>query len=549
MPPTTLFGLGYGTGPAGYGYPPGARRPSISYPDSPFTWYDHVEITASSPTNGGGPITGYVVLSGTLPDGVSLNATTGELTGTPTAQQSAASVVIRARGPGGVSDTTISVEVLAMPLSLGTSLAAWYRADAGCYTDAACLFASASSQYLSKTSPTFAPTTKMTIAFDYKPTTIAFGALCGIWGAGGKKFVVFIGAGGEVIVYFADGEAQTSDLTMSAGVNSRIVIVYDGTLVAADRLAIYVNGVAATITHGGTVPTTLTASTEPLSVGENAATYYANGALARLGFSSLALSGAALTAAHTSTFWADMTAARQADWFSFYNLCEASSTRVDSTGLNNLTPTNGPTVAAGPGEGACVNNAPRKRIEDASGNARHRTQATIAAQPLWLTAIQNAMPVGRFDGTDDYDRVLSDFGAQPITVLSALKHANTDNICIWDGADAAARCAIFHGVVTPGQQEGHAGSTIGAAHTAGAFHVYEATYNGASSEVVVDGVQLATGNAGAQGLGVGFTVGATYFPSIFASADEGETIVVVGAMTAAQKASARAYLKQRWGTP
>ena len=40
-----------------------------------------------------------------------------------------------------------------LPTSLGSSLAAWYKADAGCYTDAACLFASASSQ----SGPSLAP--------------------------------------------------------------------------------------------------------------------------------------------------------------------------------------------------------------------------------------------------------------------------------------------------------------------------------------------------------------------------------------------------------
>ena len=298
-----------------------------------------------------------------------------------------------------------------LPTSLGSSLAAWYKADAGCYTDAACLFASASSQYLSKTSPAFAPTTKMTVRFSAKPTSMAATALFVDRHnlLVDHQFAILHDTFGNIGVYVADSATDLSNYVftnasvLTNGVQAEVVIVYDGTAAAADRVAIYVDGVAKAVTVTGTIPTSLRVSSAALGIGGRASTgaNTFDGAIARLGFSSLALSGAALTAAHTSTFWADMTAARQADWFSFYNLCEASGTRVDSTGLNNLTPTNGPTVADGPGEGLCVDNSPVKRWESRYGSA-HLVQATIANQPIWRASVLNGRGVVDFDGVSDY---------------------------------------------------------------------------------------------------------------------------------------------------
>lgn len=445
-----------------------------------------------------------------------------------------------------------------LPTSLGSSLAAWYKADAGCYTDAACLFASASSQYLSKTSPTFAPTTKMTIAFDYKPSSgTIYHGVCSRRDTGGtqNQFVVYINNAEQVaVILYADGAGvdygfYTGSTTLSVGTNYRVVIDYDGTQSAGSRLAIYVNGVAETLTlAGGTgAPASLPASTAPLTVGADGAgpNQFCNGALARLGFSSLALSGAALTAAHTSTFWADMTAARQADWFSFYNLCEASSTRVDSTGLNNLTPTNGPTVAAGPGEGLATNNSPVKRWEDQSGNARHLLQATIAKQPLWMAAIQNGRPGILADGVDDVLSVAV-VKAQPVTIFVAGK------ILSANGADAVF---LYDGAGGPAIQKAHGGGSVWDIYS-GAFldsatatdalaHAFSAVFNGASSKLRLDGAEIASGDAGSAGLisidlfGLALPMNGYIYE--FLDAD--------GVLSAGSITSVESYLKARWATP
>ena len=39
---------------------------------------------------------------------------------------------------------------------------------------------------------------------------------------------------------------------------------------------------------------------------------------------------------------------------------------------------------------------------DQSGNGRHSTQTTVAAQPLYVASGQNGKPIIRFDGVDDY---------------------------------------------------------------------------------------------------------------------------------------------------
>ena len=440
------------------------------------------------------------------------------------------------QGEGHGFDPAQGCEGMWLPTYLGSSLAAWYKADAGCYTDAACLFASASSQYLSKTSPTFAPTTKMTIRFSWKPTAVGVSQV--IVGRRTAQFLVYQWSDGKITVFVgSDIDYIGGSTVLVAGSQYEIVVVYDGTLAAANRVAIYINGVAEPVSGGGTIPATLPASTAPLEVGTNNAAEFANGALARLGLSSLALSGAALTAAHTSTFWADMTAARQADWFSFYNLCEASGTRVDSTGLNNLTPTNGPTVAAGPGEGLAVNNSPVKRIEDQSGNARHLLQSTIASQPLWIASGQNGRPIVRYDGVDDRSRAVYTL-AQPVDVFTSLA---------WTVQDYLLDGGSLHGmalVKTGGTALMYAGASGPApALPSTAFHVLRLFFSGASSVLSIDGGSDTTGNAGTNTTG-GVTVGSSAIGTNFSGIDFGELFIASAAVGAPSQP--KAYLNQRW---
>ncbi len=104
--------------------------PSISYTGSPFTWYDYFTSVSLSVSNSGGAVTSYAVQSGTLPTGVSLNTSTGAITGTPTALKTAANVVIRATGAGGTSDATLNIAVAWFPSSIA-GLVAGYDTEAG----------------------------------------------------------------------------------------------------------------------------------------------------------------------------------------------------------------------------------------------------------------------------------------------------------------------------------------------------------------------------------------------------------------------------------
>ncbi len=83
------------------------RAPSISY-TTPNVFTVGTAITALTPTNSGGAATSY---SGSLPAGLSLNASTGEITGTPSAASSATNYSITATNVTGSSVATISIAV------------------------------------------------------------------------------------------------------------------------------------------------------------------------------------------------------------------------------------------------------------------------------------------------------------------------------------------------------------------------------------------------------------------------------------------------------
>jgi len=88
---------------------------TISYTGSPFTYYTGTPITTLTSTEVGGNPTTY---SGSLPSGLSLNTSTGDITGTPTTASTAANYTITATYAGGVTaSTTINITVLVPTIS------------------------------------------------------------------------------------------------------------------------------------------------------------------------------------------------------------------------------------------------------------------------------------------------------------------------------------------------------------------------------------------------------------------------------------------------
>jgi hypothetical protein len=87
-----------------------AAPSALIYTGSPFAYTINTVITAAIPTNSGGSPTSYSV-SPTLPSGLSLNAATGEISGTPTAIQSATNYTITATNTGGSTTAIINITV------------------------------------------------------------------------------------------------------------------------------------------------------------------------------------------------------------------------------------------------------------------------------------------------------------------------------------------------------------------------------------------------------------------------------------------------------
>jgi hypothetical protein len=88
--------------------------PSFSYSGGPFTATTGTAFGPISPTSTGGLISNYAMDTGNiLPAGLTLNSTTGVISGTPTVTAAAANYVIRATNNGGTSTTTINLTVTA----------------------------------------------------------------------------------------------------------------------------------------------------------------------------------------------------------------------------------------------------------------------------------------------------------------------------------------------------------------------------------------------------------------------------------------------------
>ncbi|HII23374.1 MAG TPA: hypothetical protein HA359_03865, partial [Candidatus Poseidoniaceae archaeon] len=87
------------------------EAPDISYPGAPYTFTKNSPVNGATPTNIGGVADSWTIISGTLPSGVTLDSSTGELVGTPTAVSTTNTIVIQATNSAGSSWATISIEV------------------------------------------------------------------------------------------------------------------------------------------------------------------------------------------------------------------------------------------------------------------------------------------------------------------------------------------------------------------------------------------------------------------------------------------------------
>ena len=91
---------------------------SLAYATNPAVYTQGVAITANGPTSSGGAIDSYAV-SPALPSGLSLNAATGVITGTPTAA-AIATYTVTGTNKGGSTSVGLSITVNALSLLITT---------------------------------------------------------------------------------------------------------------------------------------------------------------------------------------------------------------------------------------------------------------------------------------------------------------------------------------------------------------------------------------------------------------------------------------------
>ena len=87
-----------------------AAPTALTYSSNPATYTKGVAITANNPANNGGTITSYSV-SPALPGGLTLNTSTGVITGTPTVVAATAVYVVTGSNSGGSTTANLSVTV------------------------------------------------------------------------------------------------------------------------------------------------------------------------------------------------------------------------------------------------------------------------------------------------------------------------------------------------------------------------------------------------------------------------------------------------------
>jgi len=194
--------------------------------------------------------------------------------------------------------------------------------------------------------------------------------------------------------------------------------------------------------------------------------------------------------------------------------------------------------------------------DDKSGNGHNQAQATANRQPLWRNSNRNGLDTIDFSKSTT-DRLMvqaSSFTSinQPITVFTA---------CELPQIQVLGNETIYSGLSSTGVQlsteqssEGglgvpyiRAGASLYASNSTGSdsWGTSFALFDGVNSELEINGLNVATGNAGNDGT-TGLTVGAQYNTASFLDKIIGEIIMYDKEVSGDEKANLMTYLTNRW---
>ena len=214
--------------------------------------------------------------------------------------------------------------------------------------------------------------------------------------------------------------------------------------------------------------------------------------------------------------------------------------RVDVVGGISLTDTG--TVASGDGKvpySPTVDGTPVLTWTDGGLTALAPTQATYANRPTLKKGVINGHDALRGNGTSSTLKVATGtIATQPFWGWCVVDDNDAGTRYYFDGG-AASKVALFHNGTNLNI---NAGSSVGAAHTAGAPHLVTFVVNGNSTQIFVDGTSLAGPSAGgAQGQNSGISLFATQTGASFLDGDMTELAFISGTPTTTDFANLKTY--------
>lgn len=453
------------------------------------------------------------------------------------------------------------------PLSI-PGLQLWLAADDGLVTDGAAQFTAANLEYLSiahNVSQVFTTALSMS-AWVYPDEPLNVG-----WYISSKWLLGTDGVFGlkkesnsKLVVYILDsptdmgnnsGEGNTLFNTSSW---YHVAFVYDGTgATNADRLKMYVNGIAQAIVFTGTIPSSLQdGDGAPFLLGRLGGTgIYADGRIDSAGIWGRVLSGSDITALFNSSMgkvYSDLTTAQKVSLVSWWNLNEISGQRNDSHGTNHLTDNNTVTYAAGVASGAASSDGdPISQWTDLSGEDNHCVQAIGSKRPTLKLAIQNGLPVVRFDGVDDDLAHLLDIpGAN--TVFAVVKMIGTTGEQIVISASSGGNLAAYIRGRSGSENWGTYRQADVFANTpiSGSFkQVTIVSRSGTDLDLVTDGnVETKVAAGYHVDAAIRRRIGSGQATNWFGG-DIAEILLYDSALSAVNRQAVEAYLRTKWATP